>query len=225
MKQPYSFINKLLPFVEEFLEVKKNQDNTIETFTLWLNQKLFSHEITEPGSMDKEHKKGDYHSKHDPDMLLVYLSLNIFKHVNYYSKLALEDSKLLGINDFLFLANLHRWESLKKADLIQASISEMPSGIEVIRRLLKHNLIDEYLDPDDKRAKRVKITKEGLKVLGDAINAMKKVGNLISGNLSDSQLLQLITILDQLNDFHREIFKKGKFKSIEELIHVIHNSE
>ena len=50
-------------------------------------------------------------------------------------------------------------------ELIEIHNLEAPTGIEVIKRLLNKDLIEEFEDAEDKRAKRVKITLKGKKEL------------------------------------------------------------
>lgn len=49
-----------------------------------------------------------------------------------------------------------------KADVIRECISEKLAGNEVLKRLLRQDLIKETNNPNDKRSKRLEITKDGL---------------------------------------------------------------
>ena len=81
---------------------------------------------------------------------------------------------------------------------------EAPSGIEIIKRLLKKGLIEEFDDKDDKRAKRVKITKKGLKEIDKLKFKMQEVYSNMSANMDLNEKLHIISFLRRFSDFHKE---------------------
>ena len=78
---------------------------------------------------------------------------------------------------------------------------EVSSGIEVIRRLLRIGLIEDYPDPHDRRSKRVRITTAGRQILTDLRPGMDNIGELVTGNLTEREKNQLARILQNLNTF------------------------
>ena len=50
-----------------------------------------------------------------------------------------------------------------------------PSGIEILKRLFLKKMITEFDDEEDKRAKRVKITKKGKSEIERLIPEMNKI--------------------------------------------------
>ena len=79
---------------------------------------------------------------------------------------------------------------------------EPPSGIEVLKRLIGKGLIEEYDDPDDKRAKRIRITVKGKKELKIIMPKMKEVYRLMTAEMSLGEKLHVLAFLKQMNDFH-----------------------
>ncbi len=94
---------------------------------------------------------------------------------------------------------------MTKTELCNHNLLEITSGNEIIKRLLKNKLIEEYKDPDDRRSKRVKITDEGKKLLIQSFSKMDKVSRIVAGNLGTEEKIELLTILNKLDDFHKVI--------------------
>jgi len=128
------------------------------------------------------------------------------------------DSDLVSMDGHNFLSTLYHTESMTKARLISSNYMELPSGIEVIRRLLKKGFIKEFDDPNDKRSKRVTISKRGKKEYEASLPDFRKVINIMSGSLSDEKILNLIILLDELNEFHKSVHSKAKNESLDELL-------
>ena len=79
---------------------------------------------------------------------------------------------------------------------------EAPSGIEVLKRLLAKSLIEEFDDPDDKRAKRIKISIKGKEELEASLPAMQQVFKQMTAEISLSEKLHFISALRDINDYH-----------------------
>jgi DNA-binding MarR family transcriptional regulator len=93
-------------------------------------------------------------------------------------------------------------------ELIKMHHLEPPSGIEVLKRLLNKGLIEEFDDPDDKRAKRIKITEKGRKELQIVMPKMSEVFGLMTAELSLNEKLHMLAFLKQMSDFHTSISHK-----------------
>ena len=77
-----------------------------------------------------------------------------------------------------------------------------PSGIEVLKRLLKRNFIEKYDDPDDGRAKRISVTNSGRKKSKEILPKMEQVFSNMSAEMSLSEKMHVIAFLRKMNDFH-----------------------
>jgi len=60
---------------------------------------------------------------------------------------------------------------------------EAPSGIEIIKRLLRNKLIEEFADEEDRRAKRIQITKKGAEELESIEPQITKIFTKFTENL------------------------------------------
>jgi MarR family transcriptional regulator, lower aerobic nicotinate degradation pathway regulator len=106
------------------------------------------------------------------------------------------------MDDFIFLASIHREGSIRKTDLIKNNMVEIPSGIEIIKRLVKNNLVSEHPDAEDKRAVLLKITDIGQAELFKVFEEMNKVGMVLGGNLETEETYQLHSLLEKLANHH-----------------------
>ena len=107
---------------------------------------------------------------------------------------------------------------MTKIQLIEKNVHEKPTGLEVIKRLLKHGLADERNDENDKRSKRVFLTDKGKALFFATIEQMNKVALIVSGNLTADEKKQLHTLLKKLQDFHDPIYLSNKEISIDQLV-------
>lgn len=141
------------------------------------------------------------------------------QHARHYVKTALKDSPLVGVNDFGFLAILfYREDSLRKTELINQGYNELSPGMEVVRRLLRHGLIEDFDDPDDRRARRVRLTEQGRTVFLGIIEEMEKASRIVTGNLDDREKIQLLNLLQKLQQFHDPIWKRDWGLSLNEIL-------
>lgn len=113
------------------------------------------------------------------------------------------EMKPLGVtsfDDFVFLLTVQRTGAIRKKDLIYLHFIEISSGILVIDRLIKKGLLNEKADEEDKRSKKVTITKKGEKVLTAGYVALNKVHSELFGDLNKSAITDALEILNPLQD-------------------------
>lgn len=152
---------------------------------------------------------------------LASLTGKLSKYASFYSKKALEKFSLNNIEDWVYLMRLREMGTPKKSELIYDMISEFPSGIDVIKRLVKLNLVAEFPDLEDKRSKRLKITESGLELLVKSLPWMEKISDMAFNQLQDPEKVLLIELLDRLNTFHKTHYMNVRTSSIEEAYEVL----
>ncbi len=139
-------LHSLIDLVEEFNAT--NTSEKMEDFVVWLSGKYF------------EANESDVHSEQLDLMLAFQISL-LNKSIKKQTKEVISESSLSSLDGYSFLLHLEQADSFRKMELIEMHNLEAPTGIEIIKRLLSKGLIEEFNDLEDKRAKRVKITKAG----------------------------------------------------------------
>lgn len=135
-------------------------------------------------------------------MLVVF----IYKYAVFYSRKILKNSVIYSLDDFSFLASLLPNKHLKKSEVIRKNISEKSSGNEVIKRLLRQNLILETNNPDDKRSKLLQLSALGLQELNAVRLQFETMGQIVTGDLNDFEKSTLFDILIKLHQFHNPLF-------------------
>ncbi len=194
MKASFKLLTELMPLIEEFEAT--NQKVEMNNFLKYAIQK---NTPTSPKAVS--HEKNMEMLNNQVGFFLNYL----FRFFKNYTKTALRNSQISTADDFIFLATLSRQPSMRKTDLIKMNMMETPSGMEVIKRLLKFKLISELPDNEDKRSVRIKMTDEGMKELQIIFTEMSKVGNVLVGNLDISEIKDLHSLLEKLFTHHQLI--------------------
>lgn len=216
-------LQEFLPLLDKFSEEHKDQSVTMRDFTLWLFRGVSykHHDMLEDELHDFKNPAGDA----PLDMQLLYLVTHLNRFSGHYIKKALDGSDFVRPDDFHFLAMLGHTESMTKSELIYSNITTMPSGIEVIKRLLKADFIEEFDDPNDKRSKRVRITKTGMDRVMKTADEMAKAGKIFSSDLSNEEKLSLISILDKMNKTHTKSFETSRTKNLDTLVNEKYSNE
>lgn len=141
----------------------------------------------------------------------------IYRYAVMYFKKALKEGNIHTLDEFSFLIVLMTYPSLSKTELINKLIMEKTSGVEVIKRLLKQEMIEEFDNPNDKRSILVAITAKGKKEVAELLPRMGLVGSVVVGNLSQAEISSLSFLLRKLDYHHNDIFLNYRNLSLEEL--------
>lgn len=157
--------------------------------------------------------KEDDDANTDISTLLVFM----YRYAVVYFKKALKEGNINTLDEFSFLIVLMTYPSLSKTELVQKLIMEKTSGIEVIKRLLKNELIEEFANPNDKRSVLVAITPKGREELVSLLPKMGLVGSVLIGNLTPTEISSLSFLLRKLDYYHNDIFLHHRNLSLEEL--------
>jgi DNA-binding MarR family transcriptional regulator len=194
MKESFTLLSQLIPLVAEFETT--NQKVDMKGFLQFAAQKHT------PSTSSSAPLNGELQTM--SNQLGFFLNY-LFRFFKGYTKTALRNSLVSTADDFVFLAALNRESSMRKTDLIKNNMMETPSGIEVIKRLLKNKLVSELSDPEDKRAIRLKISEKGKKELYIIFGEMNKVSQVLVGNLQTGEIKQLHGLLEKLFTHHQII--------------------
>lgn len=113
----------------------------------------------------------------------------------HYSSTAIRSHNLLNFEEFAFLYTVDAVKDIRKKDLIYMHFIEISSGLLIIDRLVKKELLKEAVDQTDKRSKRLKITKKGSGTLVKAKAAIEQVALRMYGPMPEDDLLLCIKLL------------------------------
>jgi DNA-binding MarR family transcriptional regulator len=213
MNLKLELIKSLLIYVDSY----DNQSDILDmkAFTLYLQEQIFN---VEKSRNPKEFDKSDYlNYKEYKEIEFSVLLTGLFRFAKHYLKKTFQNTSFKTIDEYGFLANLMREDSMLKNELISQHQLEMSTGSEVLKRLIKNGLIEEFPDKNDRRARRVKITQYGRSEILSAFDDMYKVSKVIKGNISDDELSQLLVILNKLTYFHKDIWAYDKSSDMNEI--------
>ncbi|MCU0355638.1 MAG: winged helix DNA-binding protein [Cytophagales bacterium] len=142
------------------------------------------------------------------------------KYADFYWRKMVELTGLDSVEDFGYLACTYQLKSPTKSELILYNISSFPSGIEVIKRLVRKGWLEESPDAHDKRSKRLAVTPEGLLVLQRCIPAAQHIADVIFPMLTHEEQEILHQLLSKLNRHHAERYPGIRQKNMAEILEI-----
>lgn len=203
----YKNLIEVARYLEEYEKetLKANEGFSMGAFAFWLANK-----VAEKPREANFTKETDSINQQPIDVQISILIGRMAKFARNYSKKILSKTNLSGLDDYSFMATLMFYKSLTKSELTHHNLTESTSGADIIRRLEKHEYVEEFDDPNDKRSKRVKITEKGKKVMFMVFNEMEVASMIITGDLTDTEKLFLLKHLRKLDSFHHEIYQTDR---------------
>ena len=201
----YTNIKQAIDWAEKYEDqLSDGEQWNDENFATWLINEVNSSKLKDLASRKK--------AKPDITMYIYFM----YKYALFYSRKVFKNSMIYAIDDFSILASLLPDKQLMKADVIRKNVSEKSSGNEVLKRLLRQQLIVETDNPSDKRSKLLALTPAGFKEINAVRSQLEKMGDLVAGNLSEQEIEIMVTLLSKLNDFHRPLFDTNDEKLLNE---------
>ncbi|UFH32370.1 MarR family transcriptional regulator [Chryseobacterium sp. C-71] len=203
----FNLVKDTVALLEEFNLNNANLDypSTIEGFKAWIYNQESKKQSTRDNDTDWEGKENGRTAESAITTLLVHLN----RYAKTYSKSAISDSDFSTQEDFIYLITLKSFGKMSKIDLIKKNIHDKPVGNLVINRLLKQGWIEQNDSAQDKRIKLIHVTREGLKALENQMEKIRQATKIVSGNLTHSEKIELIRILNKLDSFHHPIYNKN----------------
>lgn len=203
--------NKVVELVNLWAAYEEQQPNlTIADFCTW---------YLAENSVPPKHSTDEKGIPIDGQLAGLLGKLN--KYASMYFKKALEHVGLSNIDDWIYLISLHDRGTPKKSELIYEMVSEFPSGIDIIKRLVAAELVEEFPDEQDKRSKRLQITEKGNRVLMESFPYMMKVGEMAFDTMHPSEKSIVLNILKRLDNFHTNHYKTVRTAEFEEAYQVL----
>ncbi len=139
-----------------------------------------------------------------------------------YTKKALAPLDLSSIDDMVYLHIINALGTPRKSDVIHHAISEFPSGIDIIKRLVKKGCLEELADDNDRRSKRLQLTEKGKIVLLEAYPLANKAGDAAFNLLDMDEKKILLVLLRRLDRFHWQHYKQTRSaKTVDEVLEIL----
>lgn len=140
----------------------------------------------------------------DERIFLIQLIEQIVGAYTIYNKIALSQTDVPFPDGFFYLMALRHLSETKKTDLINSLLAEYTTGMEAINKLIKLGLITERVDPSDRRAKLIKLTEEGRRILLDSSKESRKVPYFLFSDLTTEEIKLCLQLLTPIAEKHAQ---------------------
>ncbi|WP_118196508.1 MarR family winged helix-turn-helix transcriptional regulator [Albibacterium indicum] len=201
----YDILKNVVDLLEEFEAenlLEKTYPNDIEGFKKWITVNYKNDNIIEPNWEGKENGRS-------AESVINTLIVHMNRYAKSYSKSAIFGSDFSSQEDFIYLINLKAFGEMTKMDLIKKNVHEKPAGMQIINRLIAQGWVNQTDSEVDKRSKVLKISNKGLEALENQMDKIRKATEIVTGNLTRNEKMELIRLLNKLNDFHQTIYDKN----------------
>lgn len=202
----------------EHESAQANAELTTSDFLGYLNTH-FKHQNVKVEQLNKG-EQFDWQSPNQqgPSTDISILIVLLFRYAKGYMKKALKNSRINTADEFSYLMSLMVSDSMNKSELIQNQIMEKTSGTDIINRLIKQGLVEQFADENDKRSVRIRITAQGRNEIIVLLPRMRVVSQIVVGNLSETEKNMLAYLLRKLEVFHNEIFVNMKSAELDDIV-------
>lgn len=202
----YTLLKDTIQLLEQFeIEMHKKGKNTgdIKDFKYWVAN-TFDKEISSQEPYWEGKEKG-----RTPESVINTLIVHMNRYAKTYSKSAIHNSDFSTQEEFIYLINLRAFGAMTKMELIKKNIQYKPVGMQIINRLLNQGWVEQRDSEMDKRSKIIQITKKGLQSLDKQMDKIRQATKIVTGDLTHSEKMELIRLLDKLDHFHQPIFSQN----------------
>jgi hypothetical protein len=113
------------------------------------------------------------------------------------------------------LVTLYPEKESKKIDVLRNCILEKLSGNEVLKRLLRENMLRERENPSDARSKLLSLTEKGKYQFELIQKGIENMSKHVTGDLTGDEKNQLLGMLFKLHNFHQPFFEENDESKME----------
>lgn len=201
----YNLLKDTIDLLEKFEIVQQEGDKYSEDsrgFQQFVADNVVGTTSTEPDWEGKENGR-------NPESVINTLIVQMNRFAKTYSKSAIHESDFSTQEDFIYLINLKVFGPMIKMELIKRNIHDKPFGMQLINRLIEHGWVNQEDSNEDKRSKVVSITAEGLRVLDNQMHKIRQASQIVTGDLTRAEKMELIRLLQKLEKFHQPIYDQN----------------
>ena len=138
--------------------------------------------------------------------------------VKAYFKIALRQTSDMELEWYYFLDAIAAAGEIRKNDIASFRLlGEPTTGIDIINRMLKAGLIAERVDPDDKRARLIKLTPKGKHRHHQLGVLFNEIAAEVFHTLDTDVKIKMEAALAKLTDEHSAVIKNKKGKALDSI--------
>jgi DNA-binding MarR family transcriptional regulator len=204
----------MTPVVELITEwdafLSKHEGATVEDFCLYYSRKVSQQKLTD------ELFRGV--SPPDPDTIFSKLINRISAMHTAYTKMAVKELEGIELEWFWFLNAIYHRKETTKVEIINYNFFEQSTGIDILNRIKKAGFITERNNPEDKRAKLIKLTPAGEAILLKLYELVYKPTFFMFSDIPDDDKQLIVKLLANTEIKHGKILADNRTKNLDELI-------
>ncbi|MFT3919369.1 MarR family winged helix-turn-helix transcriptional regulator [Cloacibacterium sp.] len=205
----YLLLKEVIENLEQFDQEKNS--SSIEDFRIWMNEKAY--QKVNPTELFKKENQKAFDLENEIAKQVILLG----RFTKQMIRRGLKEFPQLANEEFTYLYRLMDEETLTKMQLVERNAHEKQTGMEIIKRLVKNKLVEEFPDKNDKRTTRLKLTELGKNTFLESIKDVTTTSRVLSAKLEDEEKENLLAILRKLNEFHFHIYQEYKTAEIDEI--------
>jgi DNA-binding MarR family transcriptional regulator len=206
-------MNKAVQLMNEWGDFDKQYpDADIEEFC--------RHYLIKKREAENPHEKPDGPQPPQQENVLLKLLGGISCIGQVYARELLSDLPGIQPKDFYYLVTIWHAVDSRKTEIINCQLSELSTGMDILNHLKEMDLIEERVDPSDRRAKLISITEKGKKVLYQCFRRMSKVGAILFDEVAEEDRKLCIQLLKKVEAKHGKLALEVKNKGIREVFDV-----
>ncbi len=141
------------------------------------------------------------------DFLSWFFMGRLIRYVKFYTKAIMAQQGMANADEFLFLSLINEMDRPTKKEVCVAHATELTTGMDILRRLLKQEFIDEFADERDGRSKRLVVTQKGQDVIGAMRAELIRLEPKMLADLDSTDRKRFLTTLQYLNNYHYPFYK------------------
>lgn len=221
MENKYDVLKQLIDLFEKFELENKQLD--VLNFAQWVVSKFHEEPelqekiVNKTTSTRHEESSVPFKDRFDDKIRFLEAAAGIARYHEFYTRKALKDMVINTRLEFLFLQVVDMLERAKKTDLINIYHLEYTTGMDTIRRLINNGLLFEIQDETDKRIKLLIMSELGKDVYGQAKKRINDESSMFFAAISDNKWKKVLPVLEEIEDFHGDVFQKHNSKPFAEL--------
>lgn len=204
-----------LPLIDEWEKfLTESNTDSLEHFAVWLLREK-QNERTKTNAFQNKEMAAYFDQKNEENNYSFlsseasFLLWKLNKYLRFYTKNLFAETGLNSQDEFAILAHIDNKKVCTKKVAIEENLIDLTTGTEIIKRLVKKKLLNEKLNPADKREKLVSITPQGGLILGSIYQGFSQIQDVLA-NLDVTEREILVGFLKNLDSFHSKNIKGGE---------------
>ena len=122
----------------------------------------------------------------------------LLRRMRQAAKASMAQDPIANLDDFGLMVHVLEQPGIHKTELIARNHMELSSGSDSIARLIRAGLLVESVDPNDRRARKLKVSPSGFAALQRSFAHMNAVAVATFAPLSSEEVQQLSLVLSKV---------------------------